>query len=79
MPTDPNPCIAGLSPTALKIASAMPKPNLPGLASGTSNNLNNVVQNYAHGNQGDIKVDWAPTSRDRVFAVTRSSTSPIRS
>jgi hypothetical protein len=63
-----NPCINGLSATALKIASALPKPNLPGLANGTSNNLNNVVQNYTHGNQGDIKVDWAPTDRDRVFA-----------
>jgi len=63
-----NPCIGGLSPAALKIASALPKPNLPGLANGTSNNLNNVVQNYTHGNQGDIKVDWAPTGRDRFFA-----------
>jgi hypothetical protein len=63
-----NPCIAGLSPAALKIASALPKPNLPGLANGTSNNLNNVVQNYTHGNQGDIKVDWAPTASDRFFA-----------
>jgi hypothetical protein len=63
-----NPCIAGLSPSALKIASALPKPNLPGLAGGTSNNLNNVVQNYTHGDQGDIKIDWAPTDRDRFFA-----------
>ena len=42
--------------------------NLPGLAGGTSNNLNNVVQNYTHGDQGDVKIDWAPTERDRVFA-----------
>src|SRR5262249_48393780 len=49
-----NPCITGISPTALKIAGALPKPDLPGLASGTVNNLNNVVQNYTHGNQGDI-------------------------
>jgi hypothetical protein len=63
-----NPCISGISPTALKIASALPKPNLPGLASGTSNNLNNVVQNYTHGNQGDVKVDWAPTDKDHLFA-----------
>jgi hypothetical protein len=63
-----DPCIAGLSPTALKIAAALPKPNLPGLANGTSNNLNNVVQNYTHGNQGDAKVDWAPTEKDRLFA-----------
>lgn len=63
-----NPCIAGLSPTALKIASALPKPNLPGLANGTANNLNNLVQNYTHGNQGDIKVDWAPSDKDHIFA-----------
>jgi hypothetical protein len=63
-----NPCIAGISPTALKIAAALPKPNLPGLASGTVNNLNDVVQNYTHGNQGDIKMDWSPTEKDRLFA-----------
>jgi hypothetical protein len=63
-----NPCITGISPTALKVASALPKPNIPGLAGGTSNNLNNIVQNYTHGNQGDIKVDWAPTEKDHLFA-----------
>jgi hypothetical protein len=63
-----DPCITGISPTALKIASALPKPNIPGLAGGTVNNLNNVVQNYTHGNQGDIKMDWAPTEKDHLFA-----------
>jgi hypothetical protein len=63
-----NPCITGISPTALKIAAALPKPNLPGLAGGTVNNLNNVVQNYTHGNQGDVKMDWSPTDKDRLFA-----------
>jgi hypothetical protein len=63
-----NPCIAGISPTALKIAAALPKPNLPGLTNGTVNNLNDVVQNYTHGNQGDVKIDWAPTDRDHFFA-----------
>lgn len=63
-----DPCINGISPTALKIAGALPQPNLPGLAGGTSNNLNNVVQNYTHGNQGDVKLDWAPTDRDHFFA-----------
>ncbi len=63
-----NPCINGISPTALKIASALPKPNLPGLAGGTINNLNDVVQNYTHGNQGDIKVDYAATPNDHFFA-----------
>jgi len=63
-----NPCITGISPTALKIAAALPKPNLPGLAGGTVNNLSNVVQNYTHGNQGDVKIDWAPTDKDHLFA-----------
>ena len=63
-----NPCITGISPTALKIAAALPKPNLPGLANGTSNNLNNVVQNYTHGNQGDAKIDWSPTDNDHFSA-----------
>src|SRR5262249_27747329 len=63
-----DPCIAGISPTALKIANALPKPNLPGLAGGTWNNLNNVVQNYTHGNQADIKVDWVPSDKDHLFA-----------
>ncbi len=63
-----NPCITGLSATALKIASALPKPNLTGLASGTVNNLNDLVQNYTHGNQGDVKMDWSPTDKDRFFA-----------
>jgi hypothetical protein len=63
-----NACINGISPTALKIANALPKPNLPGQANGTINNLNNTVQNYTHGNQGDMKVDWVPTDRDRVYA-----------
>jgi hypothetical protein len=63
-----DPCISGISPAALKIASALPKPNIPGLAGGTVNNLNNVVQNYTHGNQGDIKMDWAPTEKDHLFA-----------
>ena len=63
-----NPCITGISATALKIANALPKPNLPGQANGTINNLNNSVQNYTHGNQGDIKIDWVPTDKDRVFA-----------
>jgi hypothetical protein len=63
-----DPCISGISPTALKIAAALPKPNIPGLANGTVNNLNNVVQNFTHGNQGDIKMDWAPTEKDHLFA-----------
>jgi hypothetical protein len=63
-----DPCISGISPTALKIANALPTPNLPGQANGTINNLSNSVDTYTHGNQGDIKVDWAPDDKDRIMA-----------
>ena len=26
------------------------------------------MQQYTHGQQGDIKIDWAPTDKDRLFA-----------
>jgi hypothetical protein len=65
-----NPCVTGLSPVALKIAGALPKPNLPGTpgSQGTLANLANTTQTYTHGDQGDVKVDWAPTDFDRFFA-----------
>lgn len=63
-----DPCITGISPTALKIASLLPTPNLPGQANGTINNLSNVVDTYTHGDQGDAKVDWAPSDKDRIMA-----------
>jgi len=63
-----DPCISGISATALKIANALPSPNLPGQAGGTINNLSNSVGTYTHGNQGDIKMDWAPTDKDRIMA-----------
>ena len=63
-----DPCITGISPTALKIANALPSPNLPGQANGTINNLSNSVDTYTHGNQGDIKVDWMPDDKDRIMA-----------
>ena len=65
-----DPCISGLSPTALKIANALPKPNLAGTpgSNGTLFNLNNSQQQFTHGNQGDIKMDWDPTDKDRFFA-----------
>jgi hypothetical protein len=63
-----DPCITGISPTALKIANALPAPNLPGQAGGTINNLSNTVDTYTHGDQGDIKVDWVPDDKDRIMA-----------
>jgi Carboxypeptidase regulatory-like domain/TonB dependent receptor len=63
-----NPCITGISATALKVAAALPQPNLSGFASGTINNLSEVTQNYTHSNQGDVKGDWNPTDKDRIFA-----------
>jgi len=65
-----DPCITGLSPVALKIAGALPQPDLPGTpgSNGTKLNLANTNSTYTHTNQGDIKVDWAPTQNDRFFA-----------
>ncbi|HEY6341066.1 MAG TPA: TonB-dependent receptor [Bryobacteraceae bacterium] len=65
-----DPCITGISPTALKIVSALPKPDLAGTpgSNGTLFNLNDFQQTFTHGNQGDIKMDWDPTDKDRFFA-----------
>src|SRR5580704_154294 len=63
-----SPCINGLSPTALKILSILPKPDLGGTNNGTQNNLSNSQHTYTNGDQGDAKVDWNPTDRDHIFA-----------
>jgi hypothetical protein len=60
------PCIAGLSKTALGILSSplFPKATLPGIL----NNASNIQHTYTNGDQGDAKIDWAPTQSDHVFA-----------
>jgi hypothetical protein len=65
-----DPCISGISPTALKVAAALPKPDLAGIpgSNGTKDNLSNYQSTYTHTYQGDLKADWAPTERDRFFA-----------
>jgi len=63
-----NPCIAGLSPTAMKILGVLPAPTLTGANNGTLNNATNTQQTYTHGNQGDIKIDWNPTQQDHIYA-----------
>jgi hypothetical protein len=65
-----DPCIDGISPVAKKIAALLPAPNLAGSpgSNGTLLNLSDTQASYTHGNQGDIKVDWAPTATDRIFA-----------
>jgi len=63
-----SPCIKGISPTALKILGVLPKPNLAGTNNGTENNLINSQHTYTNGDQGDAKVDWNATDRDRIFA-----------
>ena len=64
-----SPCIKGLSPTALKILGVLPQPNLPGRpnSNGTLANLSNSTHTFTNGNQGDLKIDWAPTDKDRIF------------
>lgn len=58
-----SPCIKGLSPTALKVLGILPKATLPGL----TNNAPNTVATHINGDQGDAKVDWAPTDKDHLF------------
>jgi hypothetical protein len=57
-----NPCITGISPTALKIIAALPQATLPGLI----NNAPNVQHTYINGDQGDAKVDYVLSDKDRL-------------
>ncbi|HLJ48319.1 MAG TPA: carboxypeptidase regulatory-like domain-containing protein [Bryobacteraceae bacterium] len=59
-----NPCITGISPTALKIMGALPKAG----SSAALNNADNSVNTFIHGNQGDLKMDWNASEKDHVFA-----------
>jgi len=65
-----HPCIPGLSPVAMKILGVLPKADNPGTpgTNGTGGNLMNTTETYTHGDQGDLKIDWAPTENDRLFA-----------
>ncbi len=58
-----TPCIY-ISPLAVKLMAAFPKATGPG----TTNNAINVQHSYINGDQGDARVDWAPTDKDHVFA-----------
>ena len=62
-----NPCISGQSPVAQKIMGVLPQANLPGTNNGTLNNLSNATHTYTNGDQGDAKVDWSPSEKDRIF------------
>ena len=59
-----NPCITGISPTALKVIGALPQATLPGLL----NNAPNIQTTFIHGNQGDAKVDYNLSDRDHISA-----------
>jgi hypothetical protein len=53
------------SPAAVKIlqSSSYPQPTLPGLL----NNFQYGQKSYINGDQGDIKVDWNKSDKDRIF------------
>ena len=53
------------SPAATKIlsSSAYPQPTLPGLL----NNFQYGVNSYINGDQGDVKVDWNRSEKDRIY------------
>jgi hypothetical protein len=59
-----DPCITGISPTALKIAAAFPQ------ASGTGpiKNALNAQGAYINGDQGDAKVDYNISDKDHLSA-----------
>ncbi len=56
-----NPCIT-LSKTALNILKALPQASNSGLV----NNVPNSEHDFTNGDQGDFKIDWAPTDSDHV-------------
>ena len=63
-----NPCITGISPTALKILNIFPSANNAGSNNGTLNNLSYSSTSRTNDDQGDIKVDYIPSQNDHVFA-----------
>ncbi|MBV9296850.1 MAG: carboxypeptidase regulatory-like domain-containing protein, partial [Acidobacteriaceae bacterium] len=60
------PCVF-ISPLALKLLAAFPSASMAGSNNGTLNNAINVQHVYTNGDQGDAKIDWAPTDKDHVF------------
>ncbi len=57
-----NPCITGLSKTALAIMKVLPQPGAAGLV----NNALNTEHDFINDDQGDAKLDWVPTDNDHV-------------
>ncbi|HTP85680.1 MAG TPA: TonB-dependent receptor [Bryobacteraceae bacterium] len=57
-----DPCITGLSATALKIMAALPKATNGGLI----NNAPNAEHDFTNGDQGDAKLDYQPTENDHL-------------
>ena len=56
-----SPCIA-FSQTALNIMKALPQPTAGGLV----NNVPNAEHDFTNADQGDAKIDWVPSDKDRV-------------
>ena len=56
-----NPCIT-ISSTALGIMKALPQPSSNALV----NNVPNAEHDFTNGDQGDVKVDWVPSDKDRL-------------
>jgi hypothetical protein len=57
-----DPCINGLSKTALAIMNILPQAGADGLV----NNALNTEHDYINDDQGDAKLDWRPTENDAV-------------
>jgi hypothetical protein len=59
-----DPCITGLSKTALAIMNIMPQAGFGGLV----NNASDAEHDFVNIDQGDAKVDYAPTDNDHLSA-----------
>jgi len=57
-----DPCITGLSKTAMAIMNILPTPGANGLV----NNALNTEHDYINDDQGDAKLDWVPTDKDHL-------------
>ena len=61
-----NPCIT-LSATAAKIFAALPTGSAAAAGAVPKNNYANSSGSTTNGDQGDIRVDWAASDKDRIF------------
>jgi Carboxypeptidase regulatory-like domain len=57
-----------LNSAGLAYLNAYPLPNIPGIANGTQNNFRTIRTDTRHFNTFDVRLDYSPADRDRLFA-----------